>query len=134
MDAPKIEIKNIEKALCTLLSQIMRIDRAASKRAEGKPIFSKLVLVSAAEIVPITRRQSQIQRVVENPVRGACINAIRFLGERIFELTGDTHVMAEVCDHVASHSGGRHSQYRANIIVKTWDGIGCTKDKIGWVA
>jgi hypothetical protein len=54
------------------------------------------------------------------------------LGERLFEI-GGTDLMEKVCDRAELRSKARRG-YRAFMMDKTWDGVGCSKEHIGWVA
>jgi hypothetical protein len=125
----KTEIEKIEDALDVLLTQITKCDRESAREAEGKP--RRYELICAADIKPIGRRQAQIERLLKEPIRSACKNAIHLLGERLFELTGDTDAMLKTCERVA---GRRRASagYRSMLMDKTWHGIGRTKDNPGW--
>jgi len=55
---------------------------AAAKRAEGKPVSFKITSAADIDIKSIpTRRQSQINWITRDHVRGACKVAVRLLGE-----------------------------------------------------
>lgn len=115
---PAVEVDKIKVALDALLSQMVAIDR---KPRKGPATF-KFISVADLDAEPIpTERQSQIEEVLESPVRAACRNAVRLLGERLFELTGDTDRMLEIAE---SLSKGRHGGLRASILDHAWDEIG----------
>jgi hypothetical protein len=126
----KTEIEKIEEALDALLTQMIKCDRTTAKEAEGVPRHFEFIC--AADIKPIGRRQAQIERVIRNPVRNARKNAVYLLGERLFELTGDTRIMADICTRVAARRDRSNADYRSMLMDKTWEGIGRTKDSPGW--
>ena len=82
-----------------------------------------LRVVCAADVAPMTRRQGQIDAVLDNPVRAACKNAVRLLGERLHELGLDLDQMQVVAEWAAT-AKVRHFTKRINIIDKAWDGVG----------
>ena len=126
---PDEEIQKIEDALCSLLAQMLRCDKAGEKRSIGIP--PKIEIIPWDQIKIKTRRECDIQRVLNDPVRNACKNAVRLLGERLFAL-GGIKLMKEVSDRAELRSKRRRS-YRAVIMDKTWDGVGCGKEHAGWV-
>jgi hypothetical protein len=69
----------------------------------------------------VTRRQGHIDAVLRHPVRAACKNAVRLLGERLCELGLDLDQMQGVAGRV---SKGKAFHKRINIIDKAWDGVG----------
>jgi hypothetical protein len=48
----------------------------------------------------VTRRQGHIETVLRHPVRAACKNAVRLLGERLCELGLDLDQMRGVAERV----------------------------------
>jgi hypothetical protein len=113
------ELDKIRRALDALLAAMVAIDMTPRK---GPP--EPLRLVSFAELAagPIpSRRDCQIAAVLREPVRAACRNAIRLLGERLLELLGNTGEMAEIAE---SLSDGPQYGRRASILDHAWDGIG----------
>jgi hypothetical protein len=113
------EIDKIESALRVLLDQVVEIDM---RTRVGPPEPPLVISPSEWHGRPVpTRRDCQISSVLNNPVRGACRNAIRLLGERLFELTNDTKAMRIIDESV---SDGPHSGKRMSILNSAWDGIG----------
>ena len=127
---PHEEIKKIEDAICSLLTHMLRCDKAREKRSVGVP--PKIEIVPWELIKIKTHRECQISRVLNDPVRNACKNAVRLLGERLFEL-GGTDLMEKVCNRAELRSRPRRG-YRAVMMDKTWDGVGCKNGNVGWVA
>jgi hypothetical protein len=125
------EIQKIEDALCALLAQTLIYDKAREKRNNGLP--PRVFTLTPVDLIKIkTRRECDIARVLKEPVRNACKNAIRLLGERLFEI-GGTDLMEKVCGTVEKRSRTRRV-YRAVMMDKAWDGVGCSKESAGWVA
>jgi hypothetical protein len=120
-DGPELsEWEKIESALDALLKAMVEID--LRPRDDSKPPSKiRFVPVDLRGPVP-TRREMQINQVLREPVRAACRNAIRLLGERIFELRGDDG-MREMNDKVL-RLDEQHFQRRASILNSAWDGIG----------
>ena len=115
----------------TLITQMLKCDKAREKRNTGLP--SRVFHLVPADLIKIkTPRECQINRVLNEPVRNACKNAVRLLGERLFEI-GGTGLMEKVCNHVEMR-GRAVRGYRAVIMDKPWDGVGRSKEHAGWVA
>ena len=116
------EVERITAALRKLLEEMLRQDAVRRKARkdddDGRP--PKLVPVDFSKPVG-TRRQAQIDAVQRNPVRGACRNAIRLLGERLHELGLDADEMLVVAKLA---SRGRTFSKRLSIVDHAWDGIG----------
>lgn len=72
-----------------------------------------------------------LEAVIENPIHKAVRGQLKRLGEQLFNLTGSTDAMLEVCYEVASRDP-RHEGYRLDILDKAWDGIGSKNDL--WIA
>jgi hypothetical protein len=68
----------------------------------------------------ILPRCPEIDAVLRNPLRPACKNAVRMLGERLHELGLDLDQMQGVAERV---SAGKAFQKRIDIIDKAWDGV-----------
>lgn len=117
------EVERIEIALAALLTEMLRHD-AKRKGKDG----GKLIVVCAADMVPTTRREAQIESLLDNPVRAACKNAIRMLGERLHELGLGLDQMQGVAEWAATEAKGGQFGQRINIIDKTWNDIG------SWIA
>jgi hypothetical protein len=116
------EVERITGALRKLLAEMLRQDRL--RRKARKDDDSPLRAVSAADFSrePLpTRRQAQIDALLKNPVRAACKNAVRLLGERLHELGLDLDEMQTVA-RLASR--GLAFSKRMNIVDKSWHGIG----------
>jgi hypothetical protein len=114
------EIGKIESALSELLDQMVAIDM---RPRVGPPEPLRVVSASEFEFRPVpTRRDCQINSVLNQPVRAACRNAIRLLGERLFELTNDTDgQMLKVAERA---SDGPQFGRRMSIMNSAWDGVG----------
>ena len=110
------EVERIEAALADLLIEMHRQDALAAKQ---KGHGGKLIVVCAADIAPTTRRQGQIDALMDRSVRAACKNAIRLLGERLHELGLSLDEMQGVAEGAAAGIGNR-----VNIIDKAWNGVG----------
>ena len=124
-----LDTSEIEKALRALVTQMVRIDR--SRQADHAPL--ELINPTLFEVKPLgATRLIAVNRVVKDPVRGACKNAIRLLGMYLFESTGgDIEAMRKIAERVAR---AKDFSVRMNIIDKAWDGIGTSKDNAGWLA
>ena len=120
------EIERIKAALDALLT--LAIEHDMRPRA-GPP--GPLKLISCAELFakPIpTRREFEINRVLDDPICGATRNAIRLLGERLFEVVGNTDSMRGILEEVATRDD-RHWGRRIDIMDKRWNGIGAGADR-----
>ena len=122
------DLTKIKAALAELVMQMVEIDM--------RPREQNSVLITATPFDmsgPIPNlRDLAISRVLRDPVRGACRNAIRLLGERIFELTGDIDVMREISE-IDEVCPAKYEQRIMSIFNSAWDGIGA-EGKGYWVA
>jgi hypothetical protein len=123
----KSEIEKTEAALRTLVGEMVRIDR--EKRSEP-PKVGSLMGTSFDFDRPISSRyEISISRVQRDPIRGALKNAVRLLGEHLFETTQSTDAMEKVLERIAADYPVDYGRY-ADIMDKSWDGIG--SDAGGW--
>jgi hypothetical protein len=110
---------DVEQALRTILDEMIRLD------ALRKPATGEMLTATPYDFptdVP-TRHDILISTVLNEPIRGALRNAVRLLGEHLFEKHGDTDEMEAVMNRIAdSHpkNGGRY----ASIMDHAWDEIG----------
>ena len=123
-----IEIDGVERALDALLRAMIAED---DKRTA---VDFKVTVFTAADLRNVkfpTRAEMDVKAIVDEPVRAACKQAVRKLGEWLFKLLGSTDAMSDLCERVADMDPPRWG-YRVDIIDKTWDGIGNERDR--WCA
>ena len=123
-----VEIEAVERALDTLLRTMIDLD---GKRT---PADFKVEVFTAADTRTMkfpTRTERDVKALVDEPVRAACKQAVRKLGEHLFKVLGSTDAMGTLCERVADMDPPRWG-YRVDIMDKTWDGIGNETDR--WCA
>jgi hypothetical protein len=123
------QTKDIEKALSILLTRLIA-HRKYCERQPQPP--GRLELIEFDDIKVISPNDSAIDRIIEDPIEGAYLLAIRKLGERLFRL-GGIDLMQDVAERVSVRSR-RHPNYRGSIIDHHWDGVGDARIGQMWVA
>ncbi len=119
---PEQELKEIGHALAELVSAVIRDDdeRAA---ARGLLAPSKSVrLFRVLDRLAGTDASRAAQEFFDKPVREALRNAVRLLGERLYEV-GGTATMEDALDQVADLDPETRDR-RAAVMEHAWSGIG----------
>lgn len=106
------ELASIENTLVVLLRRITSDDR----KLKGGDYRR----YSINELLEKSHLQSDTEALVRQPIRNACANAVRLLGERLIEMNVDR---MEV-HHRVVRRGRRNANDWSAIIDKTWDGTG----------
>lgn len=121
-DTIETEAQKIEAALDALVS-------AAVANLNERPVVPDRGPISAADAAAETiasfdwtPAQRRAHDLLSRPVSRALRQAIRALGERLFEI-GGMSLMHDVCDRV-SMADPRNEARRAGIIDHRWGGIG----------
>jgi hypothetical protein len=124
--------RKIESALFELTSAVIE-SRAARRVVERHTrVDEPLVIKSSAEFmagyVPRSKEERVFDCIIETPIEGAYLAAIRTIGEWIFH-NGGFALMTSVASEVAN-ADTNDSGRRVNILDKQWDMIG--SDERGW--
>ena len=116
----KSKIAETEAALRVILTEMIRLDALR----EAKPYRGSMLGTPFrfTDDIP-TRHDILISTVLGEPIRGALRNAVRLLGEHLFELTGDTDEMEAVMNRIADSHPSKAGRY-ASIMDHAWDEIG----------
>jgi hypothetical protein len=119
MPEEKEELR-IEAALKTLLVEMVRIDFEREPNPNASLLGTPFVLPKK---IP-TMEDVLVSRVIDEPIRGALKNAVRLLGERLFDL-GGVDLMSDVLERIGEDpkNGGRY----LSIGDHAWDCIGDNK-------
>jgi hypothetical protein len=112
------EVAGIKSALNALLAEMVKIDREPRKQSGLFPVMDMADIDAWAKLGANFR---EADAIVKSPVRTACRNAIRVLGERLYELLDDTAAMRAIAEDISS---GRQYGKRISIIDSAWSGIG----------
>lgn len=119
------EIEELERALDALLRTMTAED---DKPADG-PV--RIVTVTAASLMAagrMSRLDLDIADLKRRPVRAACRQAVRRIGEHLFQVMGDTDAMSDLLERVCDMDPPRYG-HRASIVDHAWDGIGAGSDR-----
>ncbi len=116
------EIEMIEQALDAVLEKAIEHDLARPARGGSGRVSPTPFDVADLANIP-TRAQSDVMALIDDPIRASLRQALRRLGERLYELTRDTDRMCEVLERVADRDP-QHYGRRAGILDRTWHGIG----------
>ena len=122
MDA---EIDDLERALDALLRTMTAED---DKPADG-PV--EIVVVTAASLMAagrMSRLDLDISDLKRRPLRAACRQAVRRIGEHLFKVTGSTDAMSDILERVCDMDPPRYG-HRASIVDHAWDGLGTDSDR-----
>lgn len=115
-DEMENEVNYIEDALVHLLREITRHDKGVRRKTREPGEFRFL---KVSEVLSKSRLYWDARRLRTDPVREACAQAVRKLGQRLHERGAD---MMAVHDRVILRTP-RHRNYWSVIIDKNWDGI-----------
>jgi len=113
-NSDKVEL--IEKALEALLCALEENQPRAT--ALGAPSG----LVRMSDWIDPDADQSRLQAIIDNPIRAACEEQIRQLGQELFEINGTTGLMSDVLERVAAMNPD--SAHRITKLDRAWNGIG----------
>lgn len=125
---PEEEIAGIERALDALLSHAVELD----ERPKGYQSKDAMTWSEIMANMPGSEAAYLARGLIENPVLEALRQAVRALGERLFEL-GGLALMTDALDRVAELNADQ-ADYRSAIMDRRWDGIGRTSEQSGWAA
>ena len=124
-DVASIETEAVERALDVLLRAMIDEDGKRVPNVDCTVVF----LASNLQHMKLpTRTEMDVKAIVDEPVRAACKQAVRKLGEHLFKALGNTEAMSDLLERVADMDPPRYS-YRAGIMDKAWDGIGNERDR-----
>ena len=121
--SPETEAR--ERALDALLRACIAADHAEEPRS---PEIVAVTAESLAVAARMTRLDLDVADLARRPVRAACRQAIRRIGEHLFVTLGGTARMSDLAERVAGMDPARYG-YRAVIIDHAWDGIGTDTDR-----
>jgi len=121
------EIADCEKALGTLLDELIRQRTLADNRRERRRAKGEAPRPPRMYNFNEFMELPDLSDLYTSPIDAAFKRSIRTIGKRLFELLGNTDAMLDICERVASKGRGG-SGYRGNIIDQTWDGIGNESD------
>ncbi|MHC2086461.1 hypothetical protein [Methylobacterium sp. CM6244] len=106
---------------------LVHLAQHASTRPSGA--FEAIPLRWHRDIASMpTREESEITALASDPIGAACRQAVRRLGQRLYDMRGSTEAMREVIDRAADHDPA-HAGQRASIMDSAWNGIGEGSDR-----
>lgn len=119
------EIEELERALDALLRTMTAEDE--------KPVDGQIgiVMVTAASLqaaARMTRLDMDVADLKRRPLRAACRQAVRRIGEHLFQVTGCTDAMSDVLERVCDMDPPKYG-HRASIVDHAWDGLGAGSDR-----
>lgn len=123
----------IEDALDALLRATMEHEKDKRSRVvteSPRAIRATPFVFREPTSIP-TRDDNRTDWIASDPVYGALGLAVRWLGERIFKMTGSVDAMRDVAHRVAARDPS-HNGRRLSILNHRWDWIGNDKDR--WLA
>lgn len=129
------EVEKIEDALDQLLTTAIRTDqdRAREPDYDRPPVSLRDSVAAYVErLTASTPAQRRAHDFLDRPVGEALRQAIRILGERLFEV-GGLKLMSDVLYRVAERDRVQEHR-RIGIMDRRWDGIGQTPTSAGWRA
>ena len=126
------ETEGLERALDVLLTAMLEEDRKLAETA-GASSFKAHVFTAAdlQRAARLTRLEMDVTDLQRQPVRAACRQAVRRIGEHLFKILGSTDGMREVLERAADMVPEQYG-HRASIVDHAWDGIGSDSDR--WLA
>jgi hypothetical protein len=120
---PDKPLAEIERALDTLLTALLKERERQRKAAQSKPTEFRVISCAHLIQMPVLSDEEVWQeRIVELPVGGALELAIHEIGEVLFK-RGGIELMQDVLERVASRHRKTYGN-RISICDVQWDGIG----------
>ena len=119
------DLESLERALDALLTAIITEDWKVREAAAGPAniVAAAVTAESLERAGRMTRLDLDVADLVRNPVRAACRQAVRRIGERLFKVCGTISGMSQVAERVAAWDPPQYGM-RAAIIDHAWDGVG----------
>jgi hypothetical protein len=121
-----VHLDMLKRAINANLTARIEHDR----RRQTPAGVSKIELINLADLVAADDNWLYLDEIISDPVRRALRVQLKTLGQRLFDLVGDTDRMRDVAEEVANQKPGPWGK-RINIIDKAWDGIGNDQDR--WI-
>ncbi len=125
------DLDGLERALDALLATIIEEDRKAREAPIGALIAEVVTAESLERVGRMTRLDLDVADLARGPVRAACRQAVRRIGEHLFKVLGTTSAMSGLAERVAAWEPKQYGM-RVSIIDHAWDGIGNGVDR--WCA
>lgn len=123
------EIEDIERTLSVLVSAMVTEDRKPVEATAPVALRAEPVTAESLErAARMTRLDLDVSDLLRGPVRAACRQAVRRLGERVYLIVGKAGHMSDVLERVADMVPAQYS-HRATIIDSAWNGIGSGDDR-----
>jgi len=79
-------------------------------------------LVRMSDWIDSDADQSRLQAIIEDPIRAACEEQIRQLGQELFKIDGSTRLMSDVLERIAASPDS--ANHRMTKLDRAWNGIG----------
>lgn len=114
------DLAEVERALDALLRASIADDEAQPRGPLTATPMDWTRLEAAARMTRLERDVADLKR---RPLRAAYRQAIRRLGQHVFDTVGSVGGMRDVLERVAEMDPSRDA-YRANIMDHAWDGVG----------
>jgi hypothetical protein len=118
-------LEMLKRAIHANLTTRIEHDRRRQTTA-GAP---KIELINAADLLAADDNWLYLDEIISDPIRRALRVQLKTIGQRLFDLVGDTDRMRAVAEEVANQKPPCGK--RIDIIDKAWDGVGNNEDR--WI-